>query len=47
MGIVWIEVGIRVPVVCAVSTGPPLDRTLHSAGTRSGKEVLQRLRRIV
>jgi hypothetical protein len=47
MGIVWIKVGISVPVVCAVSTGPPLDRPLHSARASSSQEVLQRFGRVI
>jgi hypothetical protein len=42
MGIVWIKVGIRIPVMCTVPTRPPLDRTFHSTCARSSKEVLQR-----
>lgn len=41
MRIVWIEFGIRVSVVCAVSARPPLDGPLHSTSTRSSEEVLQ------
>ena len=47
MGIVWVKIRIRVPMVRAVSTGPPLDRSFHGTSTCSSKEVLQRLRRVV
>src|SRR6267154_510324 len=43
MGIVGIKIGIRITVVRAVSTRPPLDRPLHSTSAHSSKEVLQRL----
>ena len=47
MRIVWIEFGIRVSVVRAVSTRPPLDRPLHSASACSSEEVLQWLGRVI
>ena len=43
MGIVRIKISVGVPMVGAVSTRPPLDRSLHSTGTYGSKEVLQRL----
>ena len=47
MRVVWIEVGIRVSVMCAVSSRPPLDRPLHGASTCSSEKVLQWLGRVI
>jgi hypothetical protein len=40
MGIIRVEVRIRVPVVRAMSTRPPLDRPLHRTCTSNSKKVL-------
>ena len=47
MGIVRVESGVGVAVVCAVATRPPLDRALD--GTRAGdrEEILEGLRGVV
>jgi len=47
MSIVWVEVGVRIPVVRTVSTRPPLDRSFHGTCTSNCKKVLERLGCIV
>jgi hypothetical protein len=42
MRVVRVEISVGVSVVSAVTSGPPLDRTLDRASTRNSKEVLQR-----
>ena len=47
VGVVRIKFGVGVPMVGAVAPRPPLDGALHGASTCGGKEVLQRLGRVV
>lgn len=47
VGTIWIQVGIGVTVMSAVTTGPPLDRALYSASSSQSKSVLQWQRGIV
>jgi hypothetical protein len=47
MSIVGVKIGICVPVMRAVSAGPPFYRTFHSTGTSGSKKILQWLGRIV
>lgn len=47
VGIVWIQVSVGVPVVCAVAPGPPLDRALNSASASHCQSILERLRGVV
>lgn len=41
VGVVGIEVGVGVAVVCAVTSRPPFDGTLDGTGAGGGKEVLE------
>lgn len=43
VGAIWVEVGIGVAVVCAMTTGPPLDGTFDRTGAGGSEEILQRL----
>lgn len=45
--VVGVERRIRIAMVRAVTTAPPLDGALDGTGACEGEEVLQRLRRIV
>lgn len=47
VSVVRVEVGVGVAVVSTVATGPPLDGTLDGSGSSCGKEVLERLRRVI
>ena len=47
MRIVWVQGRVGVTVVCAVTAGPPLDRTFDCTGTRNREEVLEGFRRVV
>ena len=47
VGIVRIEVGIRIAVMSTVATSPPSDGTLDGTGTEHGKRILQRSRSVV
>lgn len=44
---VGVEVGVGVPVVRAVTAGPPFDRALDGTGTCGSEEVLERRGRVV
>lgn len=45
--IVRVEVGVGVAMVGAVTTAPPLDGALHSAGTCHGEKILEGERRVI
>lgn len=45
--VVGVECRIRIAMVRAVTTAPPLDGALDRTGACEGEEVLQRLRRVV
>lgn len=47
VGVVRVEVGIGVTMVCAVTPRPPLDGTLYCSSTRKRQEILKRQRGIV
>jgi len=47
MGVVRVEVGVGIAMVCPVTSRPPLDRAFDSTGSRKGKIILQRNRCIV
>ena len=47
MRIVWVQGRVGVTVVCAVTAGPPFDRTLDRTSTSNRKEVLEGLRGVV
>jgi hypothetical protein len=41
VGIIWIELRIRVSMVRTMSTRPPLNRALNSASASKGQEILE------
>jgi len=47
MSTIGVKVGVRVTMMSAVTSGPPLDRTLNSSGTSQGETILERFRRVV
>jgi hypothetical protein len=47
VGIVWVEVGVGVTVVCAVAPCPPLNGTFDGPCAQCCENVLERLRRVI
>lgn len=47
VSIVWVQVGVSVPVVGTVAPGPPPDRALDGASASHCQSILERLRGIV
>jgi hypothetical protein len=47
VGVVRVELGIGVPMVSAVASGPPLDAALDGAGTCESEDILEGFRGVV
>ena len=45
--VVWVEVGVGVAVVGAMTACPPFDGTLNGTSSRHGKKVLERFGGVV